>query len=310
MGKIGFVFSGQGAQFPGMGKDLYEIPSGKAVFDRIEQSLPDLTRLCFSSTEDELKQTLNAQPCLYAVNLACAAVLNNEGIFADGVAGFSLGEIPALTYAGIFNQDLGVEFVLKRAQLMQACAEKRKGCMFAVLKLSVEKIEEICVDLASEGLDAFLANLNCEGQTVVSCSAEAADELKNRIANAGGRCMPLAVSGAFHSPLMQDAYEGLSDFLKDKDLGTPKVPVYFNVTGNTDGDYKTLMTEQVKKPVQWQKTIENMINDGFDTFVELGAGKVLSGLIKRISKDVAVYSATDLVGIKELGKCLQTESLS
>ena len=280
MGKIAFVFAGQGAQFPGMGKDIYnKHDCVKEIFDRAGE---DIKSLCFNGPTADLNRTVNTQPCLFTMDIACAALLNKKGIMPDGLAGFSLGEIPAAVFAGILNFEKGFEFVKFRAAVMDECAEKNKGAMYAVLKLKAEEVEKVCGAVE----DVFPVNYNCPGQTVVAVSEKSAPEFERKIAEQVGKPVKLAVSGAFHSPFMNDAAEKIHGYLKD--LKSPSIPLYSNFTGERYGDPKELLSKQVKSPVLWQKTIENMIRDGFDTFVEVGAGRTLSGLIKRIDSTVKI----------------------
>ena len=290
MDKIAFVFAGQGAQYSGMGADLYEkSPAAKEVFDMTERLHPGTKRLCFEADKAELSVTKNTQPALFAMDSACAAALEEAGIKADCAAGFSLGEVPAAAYCGLLNYENAFSYVVKRGLFMHEASFEKAGAMAAVLKLSSSRVEELCAEFGQ----IYAVNYNCEGQVVVAGAADEINSFIKRTAEEGGRAIRLAVSGAFHSPFMEKASERLSEVILQYSFSAPRIPLYSNVTALPfDADSAALlMTQQVKSPVKWEQTVKNMLSDGVSIFIEAGAGKVLSGLIKKIAPEATVYNA-------------------
>lgn len=304
MGKTAFLFAGQGAQYPGMGKSLFEnSAAAKALYQDAEALRPGTMAQSFSGTEEELKITANTQPCLYLVDLAAALSLEEQGVHADGAAGFSLGEIAALAFAGVYSPANGFQIVCERGRLMQQAAEQADTAMCAVVKLDAKTVS----DAAAEFERLYAVNFNCPGQTVVSGLSASMPAFKEKIKALGGRCIPLAVSAAFHSPFMAQAAAEFGSSLSAYMMQSPRVPVYANLTAQPYAllDAARTMQDQICNPVRWQETIEHMIADGFTTFIEVGAGKTLSGLVKKISADVQILHVEDADTLAETVKAVQ-----
>lgn len=291
MGKIAFVFSGQGAQYPGMGQSLCEASaSAKEVFRLADELRPGTSDQCFSGTAEELAVTRNTQPCLYCVDLAAAKALEERGVQADYAAGFSLGEVAAATFAGVFQDRAGFDFVCRRAAAMQKAAEENPGSMAAVLKLTNGQVEDLCGNFTK----VWPVNYNCPGQLVVAGEPGQLKEFQELVKAAGGRAAPLAVSGGFHSPFMESAAEELDNVLAGMELKAPRLPIYANLTAAPYGsNARELLVKQVKSPVRWQETIEALAAEGVDTFFECGPGKTLCGLIKKTVKTARAFQVQD-----------------
>ena len=298
MGKIAFVFSGQGDQYPGMGKELAgRYPAAARVYEMCERLRPGTSAQCFGGAEEELKETRNTQPCLFAVELAAASVLMEKGVIPDAVAGFSLGEIVAATVSGIFDNETGFQLVCRRGELMQREAEKYDTSMAAVVKLTPEKVQEVCAKYP----DIYPVNFNCPGQITVSGLSEQMPDFFADVKAAGGRALPLKVKGAFHSPFMNKAAETFAEELARAEIKEGSVPLYSDLTaGPYDGDTVGMLSQQICNPVQWEKLIRNMIADGVDTFIEIGPGKTLTNMIRKISADVKAISVDDYLSEVEV----------
>ncbi len=291
MGKIAFVFSGQGDQFPGMGKELADkYPSAKSVFDMCDGIRPGTSEQCFNGTEEELKETKNTQPCLFAMELAAANVLFDKGVRPEALAGFSLGEVTAATAAGIFDNETGFRLVCKRGELMQTEAEKFDTSMAAVVKLTPEQVQDVCAKYS----DVYPVNFNCPGQITVSGLASQMKDFSADVKAAGGRALPLKLKGAFHSPFMNAASEAFRIELENVKINKGNITLYSDLTSMpyTD-DVAELLSKQICSPVLWEKIVRNMIADGFDTFIEIGPGRTLTNMIKKISADVKAQTVEE-----------------
>ena len=291
-----FVFPGQGSQFSGMGKDLYtNVPAAKELFEKANEILGfRITDIMFEGTDEELKQTFVTQPAVFLHSVIMAKALGEE-FKPDMVAGHSLGEFSALVAAGALDFEDGLRLVAKRAAAMQQACEAQPSTMAAVLGLDDKVVEDICAEV--DGV-VVAANYNCPGQLVISGSIEAVDAACERLKAAGARrALRLPVGGAFHSPLMEPAKVELQAAIEAAPFKTPICPVYQNVDAKpyTDPEQiKANLIAQLTAPVRWTYIVQNMVADGADSFVELGPGAVLQGLIKKVSRDVEAVSKATL----------------
>lgn len=293
-----FVFPGQGSQHVGMGRDLFEcFPAARDVFDRADSELGfSISGLCFDGPEEELRRTVNTQPALYAVSCAAVEVARERGTEPVVAAGHSVGEYAALYAAGAFGFEDGLRLVRTRAELMQRAAERHPGTMAAVLGLSPEQVAE-AVQRASEAGVVSAANFNSPIQTVISGEPEAVERASQIAGEMGAkRVVALNVSGAFHSPLMQEAADALRDALEEVDIADARVPVAANFTGKLESradEIRANLALQITGSVKWVDCVGSVLEAGAKAFVELGPGNVLAGLIKRIAPEVKVYPAGD-----------------
>ena len=306
MTKTAWVFPGQGSQSVGMCRDLYDnVKSARAVFEQADKALGfSISRLCFEGPEDELRQTINAQPALVTAGYACLEaareISGNKFPAPAFVAGHSLGEYTALAAAGVFDFTTAVRLARERGRLMHEAGQKRPGAMAAIIGLDEAKLAEVCrkhripswpiSTPRDRSLSAAPRKISLKPWNWLPPPAPAG-------------LIPLQVSGAFHSPLMQPAVEGMTKYLDATKFKKPSIPVIGNVTAlplTTPEEVKTELQNQLTSPVQWQRTIEYMVKQGVTTFIEIGPGKVLTGLIKRINKEVATQNLGDLNAIKAL----------
>lgn len=335
MGKIAFVFSGQGDQYPGMGRELADkYPAAAKVYEICDNIRPGTSRQCFEGTDEELKETKNTQPCLFATELATAAALTSQidpaaaaaltcpsgpsGPSAvkagpseatavkacpsaatavksrpDAVAGFSLGEVAAAAFAGIFSLETGFRLVCRRGELMQQEADKFDTAMAAVVKLDEQQVRNLCDQFSG----IYPVNFNCPGQITVSGLSSQMPGFFAKVKEAGGRALPLKVKGAFHSPFMEEAARSFREELSHAEIRPMTIPLYSNVTARLyDGDVAGLLSRQIASPVQWEKIIRNMIADGFDTFIEIGPGRTLTNIIKKTDPSVRAVTAAEYMG--------------
>ena len=305
MSKIAFVFPGQGSQYVGMGKELAgkyrEAAEAFAEADRV-LGFP-LTELCWQGPEEELKITYNTQPALLTASVACLRVLSAHGVTADYVAGHSLGEYSALVAAGALDFPEALRLVRFRGEAMTKAVPAGEGTMAAVLGMTPEQIRELCAQAGAQGLGQVEpANFNCPGQVVIAGHTPAVEKAVEMAKGLGAkRAMLLQVSGPFHSSLLAPAKEAMAERLKNAEVKDARIPVVANVSAkiiNSREEIVAALTDQVNSPVLWEDSVKTLIGAGVDTFVEVGPGRVLSGLIKKIAKEAKILNVEDLASLE------------
>ncbi len=311
--KIAFLFPGQGSQFVGMGKDLYEnIASAKEVFEIANTTLDkNISDLCFNGPEEDLKQTVNTQPCIVAMSISAMEALREKcNITPDFVAGHSLGEYCAMFTAGVMSLENTFRAIQKRADLM---SETKGGAMSAVLNASEEVLKAGLEEGNKVGY-VDVANYNSPAQVVITGSEDAVKVTgEYLLSNGVRRVVPLAVSGAFHSKFMENAGLNFAEFISDIELNNASIPVVTNVDAEPTidaEDFRAKMPKQIYSSVYWTQTIQKMIDEGVDTFIEIGPGKVLAGLNKKIAPDANIYNVSDLASLEATVEALKALSIS
>ncbi|MHC1787371.1 MAG: ACP S-malonyltransferase [Christensenellales bacterium] len=296
MGQLAFLFPGQGTQQPGMGSALYaQSPAARALMDRAETRMPGLLARVFGGSPEDLARTDLAQPALFAVHLALAAAAESLGLRPSVLAGASLGEWSAVCYGGLMAFPAAFDLVRRRGAWMQDCATQNPGGMSAVLRLDGDQV----LALLARHPGVFAANFNAPAQTVVAGPLPALEAFEEAVKAEGGRTLRLKVAGAFHTPLMQAASDHLAEALAQETLTAPRLNVYSNLSArpHTLGEARQALALQASRPVQWVETVRHLAASGVDSFLELGPGQVLSGLVRSILPGARCLQADDLPGL-------------
>ena len=312
--KLGFLYAGQGSQHPGMGKDLYEVyPAFREVFDSVQAELDfDLKATCFEDPDGVLNQTRYTQPCMVAFAVGLTALLEEKGSVPSAAAGLSLGEYSALHAAGVFDAETAVRLVAFRGKAMEEAARGHDSAMIAVLGLDREPLRDACIGAADLGV-VTIANYNCPGQLVIGGDRAAVEKAAALAKERGAkRCLPLKVSGPFHTPLMAPAGEALEDYFQNVSFREPQIPVVFNYLGRekaAEDNISSLLVQQVQSSVYMEHSIVYMAGLGLDALVEIGPGKALSGFVKKTVPGFPVYAVETVADVEALERMIKENAL-